>query len=248
MALGGPSHPACRSSGLQIFDILTSEYTSWTSKLGWGILQESYDSLCSASKPMGCRAPPGASPAHTKVVAVDQPGGFSWWLGVRNVNRGGLTYKLTTSYTVTPCPSECSGNGECLRGRCYCNAGFVGEDCAMKEPTRYTALQFGTRTPGYVGPSGWRYYYVNTDRSTSSLVVELELPKTGTHGTPTAPVGLYLNRCVSVCLSAPPLGVSRPAIAHPSTDCRRRRRRPKSKKLKANPTVLVNTFDERRSA
>jgi hypothetical protein len=165
----------------------------WT----WGrVAQEQYDSLCAASKPMGCRTPPGGAPAHTKVVAVDQPGGFSWWLGVRNVNpsAAGLTYQLTTSYTVTPCPSQCSANGECLRGRCYCNAGFVGEDCAMKEPTRYTALQFGARTPGYVGSSGWRYYYVNTDRSTSSLVVELELPKTGTHGAATAPVGFYLNR------------------------------------------------------
>ena len=30
------------------------------------------------------------------------------------------------------CPgNSCSGNGECLQGRCLCGAGFTGIDCSM---------------------------------------------------------------------------------------------------------------------
>eukprot|EP00854_Cymbomonas_tetramitiformis_P005310 gene5310-6454_t len=91
-------------------------------------------------------------------------------------------YRLTAEYTITPCPADCSDNGECVRGRCYCNAGYTGEDCSMKEQTRYTALKFKEYTQGYVGASAWRYYYVNTDRKSAALVVELEVPPSAIGG------------------------------------------------------------------
>jgi hypothetical protein len=28
------------------------------------------------------------------------------------------------------CPKDCSKNGECLNGKCFCSPGWEGEDCA----------------------------------------------------------------------------------------------------------------------
>lgn len=29
------------------------------------------------------------------------------------------------------CPDDCTGNGNCVNGICVCNAGFIGQDCAI---------------------------------------------------------------------------------------------------------------------
>lgn len=34
---------------------------------------------------------------------------------------------------AAPCPSDCSGNGICANGRCFCNPGFDGEDCSAEQ-------------------------------------------------------------------------------------------------------------------
>ena len=31
-----------------------------------------------------------------------------------------------------PCPANCSGNGQCVHGKCYCDAAHAGYDCSHK--------------------------------------------------------------------------------------------------------------------
>jgi len=45
-----------------------------------------------------------------------------------------------------------------------------------------------------VKENGWRYFFMNTKRGSSSLVVELELPRASEYGSLTPPVWFYLNR------------------------------------------------------
>ena len=34
--------------------------------------------------------------------------------------------------TEKTCPNDCNGNGRCIKGKCKCNAGFVGYDCSQE--------------------------------------------------------------------------------------------------------------------
>jgi leishmanolysin len=49
-----------------------------------------------------------------------------------NVNYiGNITCPRSREVCVHPkCPKDCSGNGLCIDGRCRCNTGFTGNDCA----------------------------------------------------------------------------------------------------------------------
>ncbi|KAK3284896.1 hypothetical protein CYMTET_7472 [Cymbomonas tetramitiformis] len=185
--------PAASSDGTAVVD--TSEGLVLYVRRSTPPNEDTHDAACGVGNPENCVPSPAGSapPELNPVVNIPSPGGFSWWLGIQNLGSDSH-YRLTAEYTITPCPADCSDNGECVRGRCYCNAGYTGEDCSMKEQTRYTALKFKEYTQGYVGASAWRYYYVNTDRKSAALVVELEVPRSGTHGSPTPPLWLHLNR------------------------------------------------------
>ena len=44
-----------------------------------------------------------------------------------------LEYNLTVKgYDDKPCPNNCSGNGKCNIGLCYCNEGYIDDDCLTK--------------------------------------------------------------------------------------------------------------------
>ncbi len=34
---------------------------------------------------------------------------------------------------ASSCPADCSGRGKCVDGRCKCNDGFAGTDCAISK-------------------------------------------------------------------------------------------------------------------
>merc|ERR1711990_1208740 len=40
----------------------------------------------------------------------------------------------TWSMESCPCPRQCSNNGECVDGECYCYPKFQGEDCSELTP------------------------------------------------------------------------------------------------------------------
>eukprot|EP00959_Pyramimonas_sp_CCMP1952_P343952 7204232-Pyramimonas_sp.AAC.1 len=87
--------------------------------------QEKHDTVCgffNRATAAGCAPPTSAAAVSPRAVTIDNPGGFSWWIGVRNPSRRaeGATFTLSVSVTAAPCPAACSGHGECLRGRCYC--------------------------------------------------------------------------------------------------------------------------------
>ena len=134
-----------------------------------------YDSVCSSEDASGC------IDEYTHVderrIIIPNPGGFTWWIGVRGgelAGSRGVSYTLEGVFDVPDCPSSCSRNGECYQGRCFCHNGHTGDDCGARATSRYEALTFGHNIDGFVAPNSWRYYYVNTDRTTAALVVELE--------------------------------------------------------------------------
>ena len=67
---------------------------------------------------------------------------------------------IGVSCNVTvPCPSDCSGNGKCDRGRCLCNIGYEGLDCSTKSTCPNDCSKHGVCSvggsclcePGYAG-------------------------------------------------------------------------------------------------
>ena len=63
---------------------------------------------------------------------------------------------VTFSYDAALCPQNCSGNGVCLDGKCLCNKGFGGPDCAQKECVPANCSGHGTCADGNCNcDSGW---------------------------------------------------------------------------------------------
>lgn len=71
--------------------------------------------------------------------------------------------KFRTRNGPSGCSNHCSGNGLCMRGRCYCSPGFVGVDCAQPSDSLVTVAaqnhQYGASLhTAFL--SSWRWIFV----------------------------------------------------------------------------------------
>lgn len=59
---------------------------------------------------------------------------------------------------ITPCASNCSGNGECINNSCSCQTPYFGEDCSMS----YTKLKGEFNKDFKIQAYGMKFFEINT--------------------------------------------------------------------------------------
>ena len=106
------------------------------------------------------------------VVDLKQADGASCWVGVYG-KEGGNAFSILAESTETACPKGCSGQGQCVHGKCYCSQGSKGADCS-ESADNHVKLNSGTNLEkGYIGPRHFRYYYINSERRMKFIVASL---------------------------------------------------------------------------
>jgi len=99
-------------------------------------------------------------------LVVQNPLSTPWKIGVYGYRS--CEYFITMTLESS-CPNDCSGNGACINGRCSCDAGFAGLDCASTLERIYS----GTPENGTIGVNEWAYYKYSAPNSKSSITLNL---------------------------------------------------------------------------
>jgi len=100
-------------------------------------------------------------------VVVQNPLSTHWFIGVYGYRS--CQYFITETLDAASCPNDCSGNGNCVSGRCACSSGFAGQDCSSP----LERIRSGDFLDGSVGQNKWHYYKYTAPSSHTSITVEL---------------------------------------------------------------------------
>jgi hypothetical protein len=100
-------------------------------------------------------------------------------------------YTVSAS-SLSVCPSPCSEHGQCIGGKCQCDAGFVGDDCSAE----FTYLPPQLTFRGSVSFNKWSYYTVRVfGQNALSITVNESNPQFAQHGL----VWVYARRVTPDC-------------------------------------------------
>eukprot|EP01094_Clydonella_sp_ATCC50884_P022664 TRINITY_DN525_c0_g1_i1.p1 TRINITY_DN525_c0_g1~~TRINITY_DN525_c0_g1_i1.p1 ORF type:complete len:574 (-),score=194.62 TRINITY_DN525_c0_g1_i1:43-1764(-) len=123
-------------------------------------------------------------------LVVENPQDQTWYIGVFGYQQ--CQYQIRSHTSASACPNSCSHHGQCVSGRCDCQSGWAGIDCAA--PLHH--LSNGVpRTGDAVGMNHWQYYKFEVVQDSSYLTVEVL--ETNTIGN----IWLYVNQGAPPTLS-----------------------------------------------
>jgi EGF domain-containing protein/pre-peptidase len=124
-------------------------------------------------------------------LVVENPQDQTWYIGVFGYQE--CQYQIRSHTSASACPNSCSHHGTCVNGgRCACNSGWAGIDCAS--PLHHLSNGIA-RTDDLVDVNAWQYYKFEVVQDSSYLTV-LAL-ETNTVGN----IWLYVNQGAPPTLS-----------------------------------------------
>jgi hypothetical protein len=100
-------------------------------------------------------------------VVVQNPLSTHWYIGVYGYRS--CQYFITYTLDASSCPNDCSGNGNCVNGRCACSSGYAGQDCSSP----LSRIHSGDLLEGTIGQNKWHYYKYTAPSVHTSITVEL---------------------------------------------------------------------------
>jgi len=78
------------------------------------------------------------SSIHNLIIHPEKYNDSILYIGIYSP-AGASSYTLSISQSAEhPCPNDCSGQGTCNFGKCYCKGNFIGKDCSFKSTRLFT--------------------------------------------------------------------------------------------------------------
>jgi len=100
-------------------------------------------------------------------IVIQNPLATHWHIGVFGYHH--CQYFITETLDASACPNACSGNGQCVSGRCACNDGFAGQNCASP----LERIRSKDYLSDSIGQSKWHYYKFTAPSVYTSISVAL---------------------------------------------------------------------------
>lgn len=109
------------------------------------------------------------SKAQNFTATINNPGNYTWYIGVFGFGQCGYQLSLTETSTCN-CPP--GANGSCKKGSsvCVCSSGWAGPGCDVS----IKALSNGQTTSDSVAVNQWIYYSLSVPSASNNVLVALQ--------------------------------------------------------------------------